>query len=255
MTAWIMWALSSFFRQLGVVAEGMETIAQPIRLTDAAAAPDLKLTEGRIELKRLTHHYGRPSGGLQSVDLVVRPGEKIGLVGRSGAGKSTLLKLLLRFYDAESGEIRIDGQNIARVTQDSLRRNIGMVQQDSSLLHRSVRDNILYGRPDATETEMRDAARQAHADAFIHELVDPEGRRGYDAHVGERGVKLSGGQRQRITLARCAARLSYLAKKWCLKRDSNPRPCPYEGPALPAELLRRTGAVFKRSGRAVQAAA
>ncbi len=202
MTAWIMWALSSFFRQLGVVAEGMETIAQPIRLTDAAAAPDLKLTEGRIELKRLTHHYGRPSGGLQSVDLVVRPGEKIGLVGRSGAGKSTLLKLLLRFYDAESGEIRIDGQNIARVTQDSLRRNIGMVQQDSSLLHRSVRDNILYGRPDATEAEMRDAARQAHADAFIHDLVDPEGRRGYDAHVGERGVKLSGGQRQRITLAR-----------------------------------------------------
>ena len=202
MTAWIMWALSSFFRQLGVVAEGMETIAQPIHLTDDPAAPELQLSDGRIELKQLSHHYGRDSGGLQSVDLEVKPGEKIGLVGRSGAGKSTLLKLMLRFYDAESGEIRIDSQNIAHVRQDSLRRHIGMVQQDSSLLHRSVRDNILYGRPEASEAEMRDAARQAHAEDFIQGLVDPEGRSGYDAHVGERGVKLSGGQRQRITLAR-----------------------------------------------------
>ncbi len=202
MTAWIMWALSSFFRELGVVAEGMETIAQPIHLTDHPTAPSLALTQGRIEMKGLTHHYGRGSGGLQEVDLVVRPGEKIGLVGRSGAGKSTLVKLLLRFYDPEHGKILIDGQDITTVRQDTLRRGIGMVQQDSSLLHRSVRDNILYGRPDATEEEMIAAAKQAQAHEFILDLRDPEGRRGYDSRVGERGVKLSGGQRQRITLAR-----------------------------------------------------
>ncbi|MFC6636141.1 ATP-binding cassette domain-containing protein [Sulfitobacter sp. JBTF-M27] len=202
MTGWIMWALSSFFRELGVVAEGMETIAQPIALVDRADAEPLQLGRGEIEVRDLTHHYGRTQGGLQNVNLKIAPGERIGLVGRSGAGKSTLVKLLLRFYDAESGEVLIDGQNINCLTQDSLRRHIGMVQQDSSLLHRSVRENILYGRPDATEEEMIGAAKQAQAHEFILDLADPEGRTGYDARVGERGVKLSGGQRQRITLAR-----------------------------------------------------
>ncbi|NNE52237.1 MAG: ABC transporter ATP-binding protein [Sulfitobacter sp.] len=202
MTGWIMWALSSFFRELGVVAEGMETIAQPITLVDAPGAKPLKLTDGRIDMRGVTHHYGRRSGGLQGVDLTIEPGERIGLVGRSGAGKSTLIKLLLRFYEAEGGQICIDGQDITRVTQDSLRKHIGMVQQEGSLLHRSVRENILYGRPDATEEQMIAAAKQAQAHEFILDLQDPEGRQGYNARVGERGVKLSGGQRQRITLAR-----------------------------------------------------
>ncbi|MCR9149701.1 MAG: ABC transporter ATP-binding protein/permease [Rhodobacteraceae bacterium] len=202
MTGWIMWALSTFFRSLGVVAEGMETIAQPITLTDAPGAKPLAFREGRIGIEGLSHHYGRGAGGLDRVSLAIEPGEKIGLVGRSGAGKSTLVKLLLRFYDPESGQILIDGQDITRVTQDSLRAKIGMVQQDSSLLHRSVRDNILYGRPGATEAEMIEAARRAHAHDFILDLQDPTGRRGYDAQVGERGVKLSGGQRQRVAIAR-----------------------------------------------------
>ncbi|WP_299372318.1 ABC transporter ATP-binding protein [uncultured Tateyamaria sp.] len=202
MTGWIMWALTTFFRQLGVVAEGMETIAQPITLVDAKDAKRLELSQGEITLDALTHHYGRSSGGLSAISTVIKPGEKVGLVGRSGAGKSTLVKLLLRFYDPESGRILIDGQDITQVRQDSLRLNIGMVQQDSSLLHRSVRDNILYGRPDATEADMIEAAKQAQAHDFILDLVDPQGRRGYDAQVGERGVKLSGGQRQRVTLAR-----------------------------------------------------
>ena len=202
MTGWIMWALTSFFRQLGVVAEGMETIAQPIMLKDVSNAKALKMDKGRIELKGLTHHYGRKSGGLDAVDLVIEPGQKIGLIGRSGAGKSTLVKLLLRFYDPESGQILIDGQDVGQVTQDSLRMNIGMVQQESSLLHRSVRDNMLYGRPDASEADIIAAARQAEAHTFIQDLTDPEGRRGYEAQVGERGVKLSGGKRQRVTLAR-----------------------------------------------------
>ncbi len=202
MTGWIMWALTTFFRQLGVVAEGMETIAQPIDLVDRPDAEPLQMDIGRIEVCDLSHHYGRQMGGLDRINLTVAPGEKIGLVGRSGAGKSTLVKLLLRFYDPELGQILIDGQDIRDVTQDSLRSHIGMVQQDSSLLHRSVRDNILYGRPDATEEDMIRAARQAEAHDFILDLTDPAGRSGYDAHVGERGVKLSGGQRQRITLAR-----------------------------------------------------
>jgi len=202
MTGWIMWALTSFFRQLGVVAEGMETIAQPIDLVDAPDAKPLDMSRGRIEIQELSHHFGRESGGLDRVSLEICPGEKIGLVGRSGAGKSTLIKLLLRFYDAETGRVLIDGQEISAVTQDSLRDQIGMVQQDSSLLHRSVRDNILYGRPDATEEEVVQAAKKAEAHEFILDLQDPQGRTGYDAHVGERGVKLSGGQRQRITLAR-----------------------------------------------------
>ncbi|MEL6450962.1 MAG: ABC transporter ATP-binding protein [Pseudomonadota bacterium] len=202
MTGWIMWALTTFFRQLGVVAEGMETIAQPITLVDDKDAKPLQLAKGEIALRDLTHHYGRDSGGLDAISTVIRPGEKVGLVGRSGAGKSTLVKLLLRFYDAESGRIEIDGQDITSVTQDSLRLNIGMVQQDSSLLHRSVHENILYGRPDATEAQMIEAAKQAQAHDFILDLVDPQGRTGYEAQVGERGVKLSGGQRQRVTLAR-----------------------------------------------------
>jgi ATP-binding cassette subfamily B multidrug efflux pump len=202
MTGWIMWALTNFFRELGVVREGMETIAEPLTLTDAPAARPLALTEGRIEIEGLSHHYGRRSGGLDNVTLTIPAGQKVGLVGRSGAGKSTLVKLLLRFYDVEQGAIRIDGQDIAAVTQDSLRRAIGMVQQDSALLHRSVRDNLLYGRPEASEAQMIAAAKQAQAHDFILDLEDPQGRRGYDAHVGERGIKLSGGQRQRVTLAR-----------------------------------------------------
>ncbi|MEJ6390031.1 ABC transporter ATP-binding protein [Gymnodinialimonas ulvae] len=202
MTGWIMWALSDFFRALGVVSEGMETITEPIQLTDAPNAQPLRLTDGAITFDGVSHHYGRGRGGIDALNLTIKPGEKVGLVGRSGAGKSTLVKLLMRFYDAEQGRILIDGQDIAQVTQDSLRVEIGMVQQDSSLLHRSVRDNILYGRPDATETDMLAAAKRAEAHEFILDLEDPQGRRGYDAHVGERGVKLSGGQRQRVTLAR-----------------------------------------------------
>ncbi|MEM9575595.1 MAG: ABC transporter ATP-binding protein [Pseudomonadota bacterium] len=202
MTGWIMWALTSFFRELGVVREGMQTIAQPITLTDADQAKPLQLTHGEIVVEELSHHYGRRTGGLDRVSLTIPSGQKVGLVGRSGAGKSTLVKLLLRFYDPENGRILMDGQNINAVTQDSLRRAIGMVQQDSSLLHRSVRDNLLYGRPDASEAQMIAAAKQAQAHDFILDLEDPEGRQGYDAHVGERGVKLSGGQRQRVTLAR-----------------------------------------------------
>ncbi len=202
MTGWIMWALTSFFRELGIVAEGMQTIAQPIDLLDEPDAKPLRLGNGQIEIRDLSHHYGRETGGLDHVNLTIRPGEKIGLIGRSGAGKSTLVKLLLRFYDVEKGAILIDGQDISKVTQDSLRGHIGMVQQDSALLHRSVRANILYGRPDATEEQMIAAAKQAEAHEFILDLQDPEGRTGYDAHVGERGVKLSGGQRQRVTLAR-----------------------------------------------------
>ena len=202
MTGWIMWALTTLFRQLGVVAEGMETIAQPITLTDAPGARPLQVTRGEIVFDRLCHAYGRESGGLEGVDLTVAAGEKVGLVGRSGAGKSTMMKLLLRFYAAEGGRIVIDGQDIAHVTQDSLRRQVGMVSQDTALLHRSVRDNLLYGRPGAEEADLVHAAEQAQALEFIQDLEDPQGRRGFDAHVGERGVKLSGGQRQRVALAR-----------------------------------------------------
>ena len=202
MTYWIMWAFSSLVQALGVVQEGMETIAQPIALVDKPGATPLHFREGQIDIQGISHHYGRGSGGLQNLSLTIQPGEKIGVVGRSGAGKSTLVKLMLRFYDTESGRILIDDQDIASVTQSSLRQQIGMVQQDSSLLHRSVRENILYGRPDASDEDMIAAAKRAEAHDFILTLEDPQGRRGYDAHVGERGVKLSGGQRQRVALAR-----------------------------------------------------
>lgn len=202
MSGWILNAMTNFFSELGVIREGMQTIAQPIALVDQPGAPALEVTEGEVVFDGLTHHYGKQTGGLDHVSLTVKPGEKIGLVGQSGAGKSTLVKLLLRFYDVESGQIRIDGQPIDGVTQDSLRAAIGMVQQDSALLHRSVRDNILYGRADASEAEVIAAAKQAEAHEFILTLEDSDGNRGYDAKVGERGVKLSGGQRQRIALAR-----------------------------------------------------
>ncbi|HVL24834.1 MAG TPA: ABC transporter ATP-binding protein, partial [Thermomicrobiales bacterium] len=202
MTGWIMWSLSSLFQNIGVIREGMETIAQPIALTDATDAGPLEVAKGEIVFDHVSHHYGRASGGLREVTLAIRPGEKVGLVGRSGAGKSTLVNLLLRFFDTEGGAIRIDGQDVRGVAQDSLRGRIGMVTQDPSLLHRSVRENILYGRPDASEAEMIEAAKRAEAHEFILGLADAEGRAGYDARVGERGVKLSGGQRQRIALAR-----------------------------------------------------
>ncbi|PZX18948.1 ATP-binding cassette subfamily B multidrug efflux pump [Palleronia aestuarii] len=202
MTGWIMWALSSFFQNLGVISEGMETIAQPVTLTDDPAARQLGLTRGDVAFEGVRHHYGVGQGGLENLTLRIAGGEKVGIIGRSGAGKSTLVKLLLRFYDTEGGRITIDGQDVSSVTQASLRRAIGMVAQDGALLHRSVRDNILYGRPEASEADMIRAARHAEAHEFILSLRDGEGRQGYDAHVGERGVKLSGGQRQRITLAR-----------------------------------------------------
>jgi len=202
MSGWIMWAVTNFFRELGVVKEGMQTIAQTVELVDDPQARPLEISAGHVEIRDLSHHYGKASGGLDHVNLTITAGEKVGLVGQSGAGKSTLVKLLLRFYDVEQGQILIDGQDLRTTTQDSLRRAIGMVQQDSALLHRSVRENILYGKPHASEAEMIDAARKAEAHDFILGLEDNEGNRGYDARVGERGVKLSGGQRQRISLAR-----------------------------------------------------
>jgi len=202
MSGWIMWAFTNFFRELGVVAEGMKTIAQPITLLDGGEAKPLKVTNGVVEIRDLSHHYGKGAGGLDHIDFMIKAGQKVGLVGQSGAGKSTLVKLLLRFYDAEMGNIVIDGQSINSVTQDSLLSAIGMVQQDSALLHRSVRENILYGKPTASIDEVIAAAKKAEAHDFILELQDAEGNKGYDARVGERGVKLSGGQRQRIALAR-----------------------------------------------------
>ena len=202
MTGWIMWAISSFFRELGVIQEGMDTLADPIKLKDQENAENLEVTKARIKVKNLSHHYGLKKGGLNKLSVTFKENEKVGLVGRSGAGKSTLLKLILRFYDVEAGAICIDGQDISKITQVSLHKNIGVVQQDSSLLHRSIRENICYGKSDATEKEIITAAKKAHAHDFILNLQDESGRKGYDAHVGERGIKLSGGQRQRITLAR-----------------------------------------------------
>jgi len=202
MTGWIMWVTVRLFEHAGVMREGLQSISVPHSVNDKPGAPALNLTSGKVEIRDLSHHYGKGSGGLDGVNLSIRAGEKVGLVGRSGSGKSSLVNLLMRFRDAEHGQILIDGQSVADVTQDSLRSQIGMVTQDSSLMHRSVRANILYGRPEATEAEMIEAARRAEAHDFILDLMDPKGRTGYDAHVGERGVKLSGGQRQRIAIAR-----------------------------------------------------
>jgi ATP-binding cassette subfamily B multidrug efflux pump len=180
----------------------MITIARPLQLTDRTNARPLNVREGRIVFDNVRFGYGRDTGVLDGFSLDVRPGEKVGLVGRSGAGKSTVVNLLLRFFDLEGGRILIDGQDISAATQESLRAQISMVTQDTSLLHRSIRDNIRYGCPGATEEEVIAAAKLAHAHEFILDLEDWRGRRGYDAHVGERGVKLSGGQRQRIAIAR-----------------------------------------------------
>jgi ATP-binding cassette, subfamily B, multidrug efflux pump len=202
MSQWVMWELTALFENIGTVKDGIGSISLPPTVDDAPSAPGLSRPQGEIRFEDVSFHYGKGGGVIEHFDLHVRPGEKIGVIGRSGAGKSTLVNLLLRFHDTEGGTIRIDGIDIATVLQDSLRAQIGVVTQDTSLLHRSVRDNILYGRPDATDVEMLDAARLAAAHDFIQSLTDAEGRHGYDAHVGERGVKLSGGQRQRIAIAR-----------------------------------------------------
>jgi ATP-binding cassette subfamily B multidrug efflux pump len=202
MSRWIAFSVTDIFEQVGVVQEGMMTIAEPLQLVDRAGAQSLAVGDGGIVFDDVRFGYGRETGVLDGFTLSIRPGEKIGLVGRSGAGKSTVVNLLLRFFDLEGGRILIDGQDIAGMTQESLRAQISMVTQDTSLLHRSIRDNISYGRPQASEAEIVEAARLAHADDFIADLQDWRDRRGYDAHVGERGVKLSGGQRQRIAIAR-----------------------------------------------------
>jgi ATP-binding cassette subfamily B multidrug efflux pump len=199
---WIMWEMASLFEHVGTVQDGILTLARPRTVLDAPAAQPLRVTRGEVRFEHVTFSYGGTRKVVDDLSLVIAPGEKIGLVGRSGAGKSTVVNLLLRFYDIPQGRILVDGQDIAQVTQDSLREQIGMVTQDTSLLHRSVRDNIVYGRPDATDAQMMRAAERAEAHDFIVGLVDPKGRRGYDAHVGERGVKLSGGQRQRVAIAR-----------------------------------------------------
>jgi ATP-binding cassette, subfamily B, multidrug efflux pump len=202
MSGWIMWVSVGIFENVGTVQEGMRTIARPQTLIDAPAAPALAPSRGAIRFENVRFHYGKEGGVIDDLTFAIAPGEKVGLVGRSGAGKSTLVHLLLRFWDVEGGRILIDGQDIAKVSQDSLRQQIGMVTQDTSLLHRSVADNIRYGRPDAPMAAVIAASRQAHAHEFIQDLADPYERTGYEAQVGERGVKLSGGQRQRIAIAR-----------------------------------------------------
>jgi ATP-binding cassette, subfamily B, multidrug efflux pump len=202
MSQWIMWEMSSLFENIGTVQDGIASISLPRLVEDRPGAKDIAVTKGEIRFDDIRFHYGKQKGVIENLSLTVKPGEKVGIVGRSGAGKSTLVNLLLRFYDLENGRILIDGQEIASVTQDSLRAQIGMVTQDTSLLHRSVRDNILYGRPDATEEMLVEAAGRAEALEFIGGLSDHTGRKGLDAHVGDRGVKLSGGQRQRIAIAR-----------------------------------------------------
>lgn len=202
MSQWIMWEISALFENIGTVQDGANTLSRALTVTDIADASPLVVRQGEIHFREVNFGYGNDKQVIDNLSFTVRPGEKIGLVGRSGAGKSTLVNLLLRFYDIDSGTLSIDNQNIRSVSQRSLRQQIGMVTQDTSLLHRSIRDNLLYGRPDASEDEMIQAAQQAQAHDFILSLQDAEGRQGYDAHVGERGVKLSGGQRQRIAIAR-----------------------------------------------------
>jgi ATP-binding cassette, subfamily B, multidrug efflux pump len=202
MSGWVMQTVRGVFENVGVIQEAMETIARPHAIVDAPDAKPLRLTRGAVAFENVTFHYGREDGVIENLSFAIAPGEKVGLVGASGAGKSTIASLLLRLHDLEAGRILVDGQDISRVTQDSLRRQIAVVTQDTSLLHRSIRDNIAYGRPDASDVEIERAARLAHAHDFIMQLEDHRGRRAYDAHVGERGVKLSGGQRQRIAIAR-----------------------------------------------------
>jgi len=202
MSGWIMWTINGIFEDIGTVQDGISTISQPLTVQDRDDAAPLQVHAGGVHFENVHFHYGKRGGVIAGLDLQVKPGEKIGLVGPSGAGKSTLVNVLLRLYDLESGRILIDGQDIAGVTQESLRGQIGVVTQDTSLLHRSIRDNLLYGRPDASEADLRAAVAKARADGFIDTLVDAQGRKGYDALVGERGVKLSGGQRQRIAIAR-----------------------------------------------------
>ncbi|MFM9912289.1 MAG: ABC transporter ATP-binding protein [Methylophilaceae bacterium] len=202
MSHWVMWEMTSLFEQVGTVQDGINTLSIPHLVNDAPEAADIQVQQGEIRFAQISFAYAGQSPILHDFNLHIRPGEKVGLVGRSGAGKSTIVNLLLRFYDVQAGHILIDGQDIARVTQNSLRANIGMVTQDTSLLHRSVRENILYGRPDASDADMISAATRAEAHAFVQHLRDPKNRSAYEAHVGERGVKLSGGQRQRIAIAR-----------------------------------------------------
>lgn len=202
MSKWIMWEVGGLFENIGTVVDGMKTLAQPVAIEDKPNAPKLDVHNGGIQFDDVCFHYGEDKGVIEKLNLNIKPGEKVGLVGRSGAGKSTMVNLLMRFYDVESGTIKIDGQNIADVTQNSLRGQIGMVTQDTSLLHRSIRDNILYSNPDATEADLLAATKKAHAHEFITTLTDPHGNTGYDAQVGERGVKLSGGQRQRVAISR-----------------------------------------------------
>lgn len=202
MSHWIMWEMTTLFENIGTVQDGIGIFTRAANVQDARDARTLEVTRGEVQFDQVCFNYNRERQVLDNLKLTIRPGEKVGLVGRSGAGKSTLINLLLRFYDVDGGQIRIDGQNIAHVTQDSLRSMVGMVTQDTSLLHRSIRDNIAYGRPDASDADIRAAAMRAHAHDFISELTDQHGNTGYDTQVGERGVKLSGGQRQRIAIAR-----------------------------------------------------
>ncbi|HHF5105429.1 ABC transporter ATP-binding protein [Haemophilus influenzae] len=202
LSRWIMWESARLFENIGTVNDGMNTLTKPHTIVDKPQASPLQVKQGEIKFNDITFAYDLTKPLLNRFNLTIKPGEKVGLIGRSGAGKSTIVNLLLRFYEAQQGEITIDGQNVLNVQQESLRRQIGLVTQDTSLLHRSVRDNIIYGRPNATDEEMVLAAERAEAADFIPFLTDAQGRKGYDAHVGERGVKLSGGQRQRIAIAR-----------------------------------------------------
>ena len=202
MSHWIMWEVSALFENIGTVYDGMDMLKKPLDITDRSPARALQPKTGAIGFERIRFHYGKEKGIIEDLTLTIGAGEKVGLVGRSGAGKTTLMNVLLRFYDLEAGRITIDGEDIAGVTQDSLRAAIGVVTQDTALLHRSIRDNIAYGRPGASDAEIIEAARRANAWDFIATLEDQQGRRGLDAHVGERGVKLSGGQRQRVAIAR-----------------------------------------------------
>jgi ATP-binding cassette subfamily B multidrug efflux pump len=199
---WVMWELASLFENIGTVRDGINMLSKRQAVVDREQAPELKVREGQIRFESVRFTYDDNRNVIHDLDLLIRPGEKVGLVGPSGAGKSTVTNLLLRLYDLRSGRILIDGQDISQVSQTSLRANIGMVTQDTSLLHRSVRDNLLYGQPSASEAEIRQALQSAEAESFIELLRDPSGRKGLDAHVGERGVKLSGGQRQRVAIAR-----------------------------------------------------